>query len=212
MIKRFIGQVSRRTAVLGLCTLMLPWRAYSADDELVRLFSELGARRERHASFVERKFSALAKAPLESSGTLIFRAPSTLERHTLDPQRESVRIEGDTVTYEGAVRGSVQKRTFALGDAPQLQALIECLRSTLAGDLTALRRHYDVALTTPQDQTAGGWQITLIPRERLLREAVSKVVLRGAGSELSNVEIVETGGDLTLLAITPISAAPAAKK
>ena len=123
-----------------------------------------------------------------------------------------MRIEGDTVTYEGTVRGSVQKRTFALADAPPLAALVESLRSTLAGDLPALRRHYDVAFTTPQDQIARGWQITLIPRERMLREAVSKIVLRGTGSELSNVEIVETGGDLTLLAITPISAASAAKK
>ncbi|MBC8118562.1 MAG: outer membrane lipoprotein carrier protein LolA, partial [Burkholderiaceae bacterium] len=114
MIERATGPMSRRTAVLALGAFALPWRAASADDQLVRLFAELGARRERHARFVERKFSALAKAPLESSGTLTFRAPNTLERHTIEPQRESVRIVGDTVTYEGTMRGSFQKRTFAL--------------------------------------------------------------------------------------------------
>lgn len=212
MIERATGPMSRRTAVLALGALALPWRAASADDQLVRLFAELGARRERHARFVERKFSALAKAPLESSGTLTFRAPNTLERHTIEPQRESVRIVGDTVTYEGTMRGSFQKRTFALADAPQLAALIESLRSTLAGDLAALRRHYDVALTTAQEPIARGWQITLSPRERLLRDAVSKVVLRGAGSELTHVEIIEAGGDLTLLAITAAPAAHAEKK
>ena len=48
----------------------------------------------------------------------------------------------------------IQKRTFALADAPQLQALSESLRATLAGDLAGLRRHYDVALTTRQDRPA----------------------------------------------------------
>src|SRR5215204_7553048 len=137
MLRRFAPPMSRRGAVLALAALAFPWRVYSSEDELVRLFSELGQRRERHARFVERKFSALTKAPLESRGTLAFRAPDTLERHTTEPQRESVRIEGETVTYEGVLRGSVQKRTFALADAPQLAALIESLRSTLAGDLPA---------------------------------------------------------------------------
>lgn len=205
--------MTRRRALLilgALVPLAFPWRAHSADDELTRLFAELGARRERHARFTERKFSALLKAPVESSGTLVFRAPDILERRTLEPQSESVRIEGNTVTYEGPLSGSVQKRTFALSDAPPLAALIESLRSTLAGDLPALRRHYDVAWTAPA--SGQSWQITLTPRERQLRDAVSKIVLRGAGSELSNVEIVEAGGDLTLLAITPVSAPPAVKK
>jgi Outer membrane lipoprotein carrier protein LolA-like len=188
---------------MSLCSLTLSWRARAAEDELVRLFSELGARRERQARFTERKFSALLKAPVESSGTLVFRAPDLLEKRTVAPQRESVRIEGNVVTYEGApLGGNVQKRTFALSDAPLLAALIESLRATLAGDLPALRRHYDVSWSAPQSPK--GWQLTLAPREQALREAVAKVVMRGAGSEVSAVEIVEASGDFTLMQITPL--------
>jgi hypothetical protein len=188
---------------MSLCSLTLSWRARAAEDELVRLFSELGARRERQARFTERKFSALLKAPVESSGTLVFRAPDVLEKRTVAPQRESVRIEGNVVTYEGApLGGNVQKRTFALSDAPLLAALIESLRATLAGDLPALRRHYDVSWSAPQSPK--GWQLTLVPREQALREAVAKVVMRGAASEVSAVEIVEASGDFTLMQITPL--------
>ena len=199
------GLVTRRhvLALISFCSLTLSWRARAADDDLVRLFSELGMRRERQARFTERKFSALLKAPVESSGTLVFRAPDLLEKRTVAPQRESVRIEGNVVTYEGApLGGNVQKRTFALSDAPLLAALIESLRATLAGDLPALRRHYDVSWSAPPSQKE--WQLTMVPREQALRDAVAKVVMRGAGSEVSTVEIVEANGDFTLMQITPL--------
>ena len=212
--------ITRRRLLTLISLVSLSGRARATDDELVRLFAELGARRERQAQFNERKFSALLKAPIESSGTLTFRAPDLLEKRTIEPQRESVRIEGNVVTYEGApLGGTVQKRTFALSDAPLLAALSESLRATLAGDLSALRRHYDViwsavqAQVRAQVQATKGWQLTLVPRERALRDAVAKIVLHGAGSEVSMVEIVEASGDLTLMQITPLAApsAPAKK-
>ena len=207
--------VTRRSVLAAVLACIAPRIARSADDPLARLFAELGAQRERHARFSERKFSALLKAPVESSGTLIFRAPDYLEKRTVEPQRETVRIEGSVVTYEGgAGRGGAQKRTFSLSDAPLLAALIESLRATLAGDLPTLRRHYDVSwiAPVPQAQTEG-WQLTLVPRERALRDAVSKVVLRGAGAQIGTVEIVEANGDLTLMQISalPAPSAPTRK-
>ena len=207
--------VARRRA-LSAVLACVAWPAFSqgADQQLTRLFSELGARSERHARFTERKFSALLKAPVESSGTLIFRAPDYLEKRTVEPLSETVKIEGSVVTYEAAVRGDAQKRTFALSDAPLLAALIESLRATLAGDLPALRRHYDVSWSAQQaPRVQGGWQLTLVPRERALLDAVSKVVLRGAGSEVDAIEIIEANGDLTLMQISavPTPAAPIKK-
>ncbi len=197
------------SAMLGC--LLPPARGRAADDELERLFSELATRRERQARFTERKSSMLLRAPVESSGTLVFRAPDILEKVTSEPLRESVRIEGNVVTYEGApVRGSVQKRTFALSDAPLLAALIESLRATLAGDLPGLRRHYEVSWSGLQPQKT--WQLTLVPRERALLDAVTKVILRGAGSEVSTVEIVEANGDLTVTRITPLPPSSAQEK
>ena len=195
--------VARRHMLLLAAIVYVAPTLARADDVLTRLFADLGAQRERHARFTERKFSALLKKPIESSGTLIFRAPDYLERRTVEPQRETVRIEGSVVTYEGAANAA-QKRTFSLADAPLLAALIESLRATLGGDLAALRRHYDVSTSTPS-APAGGWQLTLVPRERALLDAVSRIVLRGAGAEVAAVEIVEANGDLTLMQIAAIA-------
>ncbi len=199
--------LSRRRALANLVFIGVaqPVRVFAAEDDLQRLFAELGASRERHARFTERKFSALLKAPAESSGTLVFLSPDILEKRTMEPRRESVRIEGSSVTYEGAARGSnVQKRTFSLADAPLLAALIESLRATLAGDLPTLRQHYDVAWSPLQ--TPKSWQLTLTPRVRALRDAVSRIELRGAAGEVNAIEIVEANGDLTLMQITPLPA------
>ena len=196
----------RRVLFLAVMTCITPALARAADDALARLFSVFGAQRERQARFSERKFSALLKKPVESSGMLIFRAPGYLEKQTIEPQRETVRIEDNVVSYESASgSGVAQKRTFSLSDAPLLAALIESLRATLAGDLPLLRRHYDVTLATPAPQTqAATWQLTLVPRERALLDAVSKVVLRGTGAEIAAIEIVEANGDLTLMQISPV--------
>lgn len=202
MIHRSVTR--RRVLLSAVIACVAPTLARSSEAALARLFSDLGAQRERHARFSERKFSALLKKPIESSGTLIFRAPGYLEKRTVEPQRETVRIEGSVVTYEGDAGGSAaQKRTFSLSDAPLLAALIESLRATLGGDLPSLRRHYDVSTSAPVAQ-AGGWQLTLVPRERALLDAVSRIVLRGAGAEVATVEIVEANGDLTLMQISAL--------
>lgn len=196
----------RRVLFLAVVTYMTPALARAADDALARLFTEFGAQRERQARFSERKFSALLKKPVESSGMLIFRAPGYLEKRTIEPQRETVRIEDNVVSYESASgSGAGQKRTFSLSDAPLLAALIESLRATLAGDLPLLRRHYDVTLTAPAQTQAASWQLTLVPRERALLDAVSRVVLRGTSAEISAIEIVEANGDLTLMQISAVS-------
>ncbi|HZA94749.1 MAG TPA: LolA-related protein, partial [Burkholderiaceae bacterium] len=68
-----------------------------------------------------------------------------------------------------------------------------------------LRRHYEVSLTAPAPQVqTGGWELTLVPRDRALLDAVSRVMLRGAGTELAAVEIVEANGDLTLMQISAL--------
>ena len=61
--------VTRRCVLAAVLACIAPGIARSADDPLARLFAEFGAQRERHARFSERKFSALLKAPVESSGT-----------------------------------------------------------------------------------------------------------------------------------------------
>lgn len=176
----------------------------TADDAaaLIAAIGKDSARGERRASFVERKTSLLLNAPLESRGTLVFRAPDYLEKATTAPQRERIRIQGGSLTLEGApVRGQSMQRTVAVADVPLLAPLIESLRATLAGDLPALKRYYDVVLVHENKS----WTLTLTPRDAALREAIARIVMRGAEAQVRGVEIYEVSGDKTDLVITPLT-------
>lgn len=186
---------------LGLLALALP---VAADDAapLIAAIGKDSARGERRATFIERKTSALLTAPLESRGTLVFRAPDYLEKSTVAPQRERVRIQAGRLTFEGTpVRGQSTQRSLAVADVPLLAPLIESLRATLAGDLPALTRYYDVALVRKNK----GWALTLTPRDAALREAITHIVMRGVDAQVRAVEIYEVSGDTTDLVITPVS-------
>jgi hypothetical protein len=188
---------------------------------LLATIGEASRAGERRATFVEVKFSTLLTQPIESSGTLRFRAPDLLEKVTVAPQRERVTIEGDRVSIE-TVGGSGETRrtTLRASEVSQVAPLIEGLRATLAGDIEALNRHYDIALLADRHRPAvpandaarriaktlsdpAAWTLQLTPRDPALRAHVQSVLLYGIGREVGLVEFVETSSDRTQLWITP---------
>jgi hypothetical protein len=148
------------------------------------------------ARFTERKHLAILTAPLESSGTLVFIAPGRLEKHTLAPRRESLVLERDQLTLEDRERK--QRRTVSLPDYPVIWAFVEGIRSTLAGDLTTLSRYYQVDLAGSERQ----WRLTLRPTDPRMLEMVSEIRIGGGREVIHTIEIIESGGDRTVMTIT----------
>jgi negative regulator of sigma E activity len=188
---------------------------------LLAAIGEASRAGERRATFVEVKSSTLLTQPIESSGTLRFRAPDLLEKVTLAPQRERVTIEGDRVSIE-SIRGNGETRSITLraSEVSQVAPLIEGLRATLAGDIDSLSRHYDIALladrrypAVPANDTArriaktladpAAWTLQLTPRDLGLRASLQSVLLYGVGQEIGLIEFIETASDRTQLWITP---------
>jgi len=167
-----------------------------ADAGLEELMRSLAQVRSRTARFVERKHVAILNAPLESSGTLIYSAPRRLEKHTVAPRAESLVLDGDRLTLED--KGRDRKRTFALPEHPEIQAFVEGVRSTLAGDLATLSRFYQVAL----DGNARGWRLLLKPREQRIQDFVSEIRISGTLDRIRTIEIVEAEGDRSVMTIT----------
>ena len=207
---------------LLLAAAIAPVHAAERDAAgLLAAIGEASRAGERRATFVEIKYSTLLTQPIESSGTLRFRAPDLLEKVTVAPQRERVTIEGDRVSIESVgSNGGLRQATLRVSGMSQLAPLIESLRATLAGDVAALNLHYDIALLavrhqpdvpasdaarrmakTLADPTA--WTLQLTPRDPALRASVQSVLLYGVGREIGLVEFVEATGDRTQLWITP---------
>lgn len=179
-------------AVAAACSLP----AAGADWGAEQLMQALGAVKSSQARFVERKHVAILNAPLETSGRLVYRAPDRLEKHTLSPQRESLVLEGDLLTFSNPERK--QRRTLALQDYPVVWAFVESIRSTLAGDLATLSRFYEVAL----DGSEREWHLTLKPSDPRVRESVREIRIGGRRETITGIEIIEAGGDRSVMTIT----------
>lgn len=152
---------------------------------------------ERRDAFTEERAIPELDLPLPSSGVLLWRAPDRLEKHTTSPIDERLRVEGNRLAYERPDRGI--RRDFGLDDQPEMRALVEAVRATLAGDLPGLSRHYEVAFDgTP----AAEWRLALTPLSTRVRAAVQRILLSGRGAQILAVD-TEGGGGVTRMRIRP---------
>lgn len=181
--------------LLGLLCAALPARA--AEWGLPQLMSGFAAVQESRARFQEEKHLAILSEPLKLSGTLRYVRPDRIEKHITRPYAESMRIKGDQLEWEAQGK----TRTLSLRSQPQLWALAESLRATLAGDLAALQKHYTIKL----DGTPAQWSMTLEPRYDSLSQFVEQIRMQGANSRLRQVDIVEANGSRSLMKIEEVA-------
>ena len=158
-----------------------------------RLMQGLAQARSARASFVEKKTVAVLERPLVSSGVLSFAAPDKLEKRTLRPRPELLRLEGETLTLERAGRRSV----LDLRSYPEVAAFVESIRGTLAGDRKALEALYRLSL----EGSEASWVLTLVPADPAMRALVERIRIAGRRSELSVIEILQANGDSSLMSV-----------
>jgi outer membrane lipoprotein-sorting protein len=175
-----------------LLAAFMPWAA-AAELELGRLMQLLAAAPKSEVSYVEKKYSALLKEPVTSSGTLSYAPPDTVEKSMLEPRKERFRISGDVLMLQR--KGKEQK--LALSSQPALSAFAASLRGVLAGDLALLRQHYRIALTG--DESA--WQLELVPHDDEAARYVERIVVSGKAGRVAQIEIREPTGDRSVLQI-----------
>ena len=160
-----------------------------------QLMRELGAVKRSQARFVERKYLKVLNAPLELRGTLTYVAPGNLEKRTLSPKPETLTVEGDRLTIESAARN--ERRTLRLKDYPVLWAFVESIRSTLSGDIAALKRFYRVELEGGPVQ----WRLYLVPRDKEMRTVISLIRIGGSRDRLELIEVHEANGDRSVMKV-----------
>jgi outer membrane lipoprotein-sorting protein len=170
-------------------TSATPW-------ELPQLMANMHGVRTATARFVEQRFVHLLDRPLQSTGTLTFNAPDRLQKQTMTPAPSRLTVDGDHLTV---VQPDGKISDLSLSQFPEIGALVEGIRATLAGDSATLTRYYTAALSGTSD----GWQLILEPRDNRLRNFVTTIRIQGGGTLIRNIETVERDGDRTEMTITP---------
>jgi outer membrane lipoprotein-sorting protein len=165
---------------------------------LEELMQEMAKVKKSSATFTERKYLSMLKKPLNFSGTLEYSAPGRFEKITLLPKREAMVLDGDRLEVENG--GANRKRVLSLQGYPAIWALVESIRSTLAGDAQTLNRFYLATLEGQRKQ----WQLELLPRDPKMRNMVTEIHISGRNEQISTIEIRESGGDYSVMEIKKV--------
>ena len=162
---------------------------------LPQLMQSLAQVHSASARFAERQTVPMLTAPLMSAGTLRYAAPDTVRKITLSPARQDFLLDHGVVTLTGLDR---QTHRFAVNQAPQIAGLVEGIRATLAGDLPALQRVYEVRLTG----NAAGWQLVLRPKDPGVARFVKWIVIQGKQNRITAVDTASSDGGHSEMGIT----------
>lgn len=188
-------RVTETLRVAG-CVALLGMPAAACSDGLEAVMTQLGARRTGHALFTEQHYVALLDRPVQTSGELYYEAPDKLEKRTLQPRPETMRIAAGVVHIEsGKTRRSLPVQRY-----PELAAFIESLRATLAGDLPALQKYFAIVF----EGDAARWQLLLTPRDPRLARTIGAVRIDGSQDQLRQIEVRQTDGDRSVMDIQPL--------
>jgi outer membrane lipoprotein-sorting protein len=182
-----------RAAPVLLLAVALQAVADEARWDFAQLMAELARVETSRARYSEVKRVSMLKEPLLLSGTLFYARPDRMEKRQTSPFAEVIRVEGERLTVERDGR----TRSISLRGAPMIDALVESLRATLAGDAAALQNLYTVSVDGAQPH----WRLLLTPRDPEVAAAVRKIMIAGSGARLSRIEILEPGGDSTVMTI-----------
>lgn len=205
MMPRFSHSAVAAWCVVAVLALMPVSGASNAADAaelkdltIGQLMQGLAQNRSGHAAFTEKKFIAMLDRPVESSGELFFRAPDRLEKRTIKPRPESMILDGGSIVIE---RGR-QKHTLQLQDYPELAAVIDSIRGTLAGDRKALERSYRLILEGGIEQ----WVLQLLPADEKMQALIKRIRITGMRHDVRSIEINRADGDSSLMVIEKLTA------
>lgn len=183
--------------------LSIFFQSANAEYSISSLLESMAAVKNSEASFTEERHSQLLQKPMKLAGMLIYKAPNTLIKKTIRPLKETFIISNTTLSVERMREGKLQRHEVLLDDFPALAPVVLGLRSVLAGDEATLKRHYTIELKGDEKK----WIMLLKPRSRAfaeddwLKDVVKSVTIKGSGTRVSLVEILEPGGDRSITRI-----------
>ncbi|OZB36848.1 MAG: hypothetical protein B7X44_04430 [Halothiobacillus sp. 15-55-196] len=151
--------------------------------------------RQGSVRFSEQKFIGVLDTPLLSAGTLTFRPPDYLEKHTTAPRDERMTIEGDKLTYTR----QGQTYTLNLAEHPEATAYANSIRGLLNGNAELLRKSYVLKLSGDRAH----WVLLLLPTDPHIQSLIKSISVNGSGDQLQTIEYDQANGDRSIMTLLP---------
>jgi outer membrane lipoprotein-sorting protein len=158
------------------------------------LMTQLAQAKHIKTQFTEVKHIKVLDSQVSSSGELLFQAPGKLEKRTVTPRAEILRIDGNTVAIE---KGNF-KRSMSLSEYPDIASMVQSLTATFRGDQFALEQFFNWAVTGSIDQ----WTLSLKPKSQKLFITLREIKLQGEGHYVKQVDTVLTDGDFSVMTLS----------
>ena len=159
------------------------------DIGLDDLLSHMATTKGVVAEFREIKTLKLLAAPLETRGTVYFQPPDRFARVTRDPAETRLVLDGSRMRFED----ETGVKDVDLSENPVARQFAENLIVLWRGDRAALEKIY--TLDFHADGTR--WQLVLTPRQSPLDKFLRQISLKGDGSTMNEMNVVESDGDRT---------------
>lgn len=164
------------------------------------VMAALAGVKQSRVRFVEQRESRVLETALTVTGTLAFRSPGRIEKHSLRPLDERFVADGDTLLLERQQAGKRFTRTLSLHEVPALAPLVAGLRGVLTGDAALLARHFTVEFSPLWN----GWRLRLSPKDAQARAQVESIRFEGEGARVRLIETRESGGDVSRMRLFPL--------
>jgi len=188
MISGARSSLAAGLSFLAVCAGAQTW-------DLAALMHEMAQVPSSRTRFVETRHLAMLTQPIQLKGSLSYERPHRLAKHVESPFDETLTVDGEALSLVNRTKG--EQRFLSLREQPALRALVESVRATLAGDRPQLERHYRVEFSGAR----GAWRLRLVPREAQLRATIESIALSGAGARVQRIEVLESGGDSSVMTI-----------
>ncbi len=189
-------------SILAAALLFASAAALAADGiDLVR--QRIAQVQVLRGGFEQEKQVAGFRNPLRSQGKFLLARDKGVVWTTLKPFPSELVITRERIlSRDGAGNGRVEADA---SQQPALRQVNAMMFALMGGDVSALASRFDIdAQALPGD----AWSLTLKPKSAGLAKAFTRIDLQG-DKYVREVDIVEGGGDRTVLKFVDLSEAPA---
>lgn len=165
-----------------------------ASAELIaRLEKRITLDQQVSGTFQQKKFLTVLPQPLHSNGRFSYDQRDGLVWETLAP------IPNRLVFDRQGIRQSMDGKTIWEVEAqqPAVVTITRVISSVLAADWQTLQTYFDLSGTVGE----AGWELSLVPRDDVLKQMVDSIRIRG-DRVLASMVLMEANGDRTEIRFT----------